>query len=87
MRVNFDAYHPHGFSSTLISEHSTTKKERERKKNLPLSFLFSVFTLTSLSEHIDLENLSGMAALARAGKLGAFTRTWPKFESAGESLP
>lgn len=31
--------------------------------------MFPVFTLTSFSEHIDLENLSGMAALEHAGKL------------------
>lgn len=34
-----------------------------------LFFLFLVFTLTSFSEHIDLEYLSGMAALVHAGKL------------------
>lgn len=39
-----------------------------------------MFTLTSFSEHIDPENLSGMAALVYAGKLGVLN-SWPKFEN------
>lgn len=50
----------------------------QKNISLLLLFLFPVFTLTSFSEHIDLENLSGVD-----GKLGSVYQLspWPGFEN------
>lgn len=53
---------------TMGSVSHNFPQQKKEEKILPL-FLFPIFTLTLFSEHIGLENLSGISALVHAAKL------------------